>query len=399
MAQDGTLVEIYRWAAAVEAGGVRGAPGAFFIPRGYGGTTFLPRREQHADDRQLDSRRRKFASHPGAKSCELTTKFMLHSDFVASYGPFFRSALGEEVTPAALGAITGTNNASQCTVASGALAQIVQVILNDGRVFYLPLKTGAGTAAGTYAIHIPSFGGATVTDVNNPAKVYREQAGADVQSFRVSADQGQDSDEIPFVGKGMVPTSLALSYELRGRMGFDMTLTGVDWDQTDDNNPVDPGEYEDQFAGWNVDVAIQDLAVPAPLVQQNINSAAVEFAPDWRAIEGTVSRSSSGANLGSPVFAWKPGTHFNDPIEVVTAIWDPVFITDRTNKVKKQLLFVFVDGGPGDVHTRALVVWFPQVVLTDDPEPTDVGGIRGYRLRYQVEHEETIDEKCVVAFF
>jgi hypothetical protein len=392
MAQEGTLVEIYRWAFGIEPSGLRSAPLSWVVPRGYGGTQFLAKREQHADGRQLDSRRRKFASFPGAKSCDLTTKFMLHSDFVASLGPFFRSALGEEVTPAALGAIAGTNDADQVEVASGALAQIVQVVLDDGRKFYLPLKTGVGTLSGSLAIQVPALGGAAISDVNNPARVYREAVGADVQSFGLEADQAGDSDQIPFLGQGAVPTSLALAYELRGRVGIDLTLSGVDWDQDTTANTADPGEYDDQFA-------IQDLGTPAALAQVAMNGCSIEFAPDWRPIEGTVSRSSSGANLGSPVFAWKPGTHFNDPVEIITTVWDPAFITDRTSKTKKQVLIVLADGGPSDAHGHALAIWFPQTVLTEDPEPTDVGGIRGWRLRYQIEHDETIDEKCVIAWF
>jgi len=406
MAQRGTKSDIKRFAYAPESGGVRGSASGWVKPGAFQNLSKNLSTESLEDQRQLTSRKAKFASHIGEKTAEISLSFMLNENIVSDYDDFFECALGTKAANTALAINSGgTNSATVGAISSGVPDPIVKVTYNTGAPDYLPVKTYTGSVI-TWGIQ-SNIGARTAASYKNAAQCtgacYYETPGADIISLAAEVDADQEPGSLGWSVQGLVPSSLALNYDLAGRCGFDATLTGVDWAQGSVSNTGSPTNTPTSFfLGWNWDVSIQSLSSPAALTKQPVVAVSgVELAPEWIPNTYAAGRTSTGTVPGSSKNGWKRGVSFNAPIQITLDTQAASWITDRFSKTAFSLFLTGYDGAPSSSSARAVCIWFPEVVLTAQPEPTDINGIEGVQLSFQVQESSltTLQHKCSVAFF
>lgn len=382
----GALTRIQRVAIGKEAT-IYSTPGSFTKPRGIEAVSMTAGREALADNRQLTSRKAQHASHIGQKSFAFGMTIPMHDDIVADMGDIFEGALGSIVTPSSLVFVSGTQ--STITISSGIFEPLILITLSDGSQHIRPVKSVAGGTVATLAIQLPALGGRTVTGVGNATVCYKHDPSADISSFQIQTDRDQETDQVPFIGKGCAPTSVGLSLDLTQRLGFSFTFEGGDWDQSVGGDLGDPdGALSGQYLGYACEIYVQDIGTPTTGTQLEAQTVALDLAP--QTIGRRATRLNTGVDLvpGSALVGWKRGLQFPNPVTLTLTLADSQWIVDRDARTPFGMLLVFSKGTPDSASSSGRVaVFLPRVVLDSEPTLTEIDGIQGQQLAFRVEEE------------
>ena len=382
----GALTRIQRVAIGKEAT-LYATPASFTKPRGIEATSMTAAREALADNRQLTSRKAQHAAHIGQKSFAFGMTIPMHDNIVDDMGDVFEGALGSKVSTTALVFVSGTQ--STITISSGTFDPLIIITLSDGSRHVRPVKSVAGGTVATLAIQLPALGGRTVTSVSNALACYKHDPSADVLSFQIQSDRDQETDQVPYVGKGCAPLSVGLSLDLTQRLGFSFSFEGGDWLQTVGGDLGDPdGALSGQYLGYACEVYVQDISTPSAGVQLEAQTVALDLAPQTIGRRATRINTSVDNVPGSALVGWKRGLQFPEPVTMTLTLADSTYITDRDNRVPFGMLLVFSKGTPDSAASNERVaVFLPRVVLDAEPTLTDIDGIEGQQLSFRVEEE------------
>lgn len=382
----GALTRIQRVAIGKEAT-IYSTPGSFTKPRGIEAVSMTAGREALADNRQLTSRKAQHAAHIGQKSFAFGMTIPMHDDIVADMGDIFEGALGELVSPSALVFVSGTQ--STITISAGVFDPLIIITLSDGSKHVRPVKSVAGGTVATLAILLPVLGGRTVTGATNALSCYKHDPSADISSFQIQTDRDQETDQVPFIGKGCAPTSVGLSLDLTQRLGFSFTFEGGDWEQAVGADLGDPdGALSGQYLGYACEIYVQDIGTPTAGTQLEAQTVALDLAP--QTIGRRATRLNTGVDVvpGSALVGWKRGLQFPNPVTLTLTLADSQWIVDRDALTPFGMLLVFSKGTPDSNATLDRVaVFLPRVVLDSEPTLTEIDGIQGQQLAFRVEEE------------
>lgn len=400
----GALTRVQRIAIGKEDGSIYNTPASFEQVRGLEGATVTATREALADNRQLTSQRNQFASHIGQKSFTAEFTVPVHKEISDDLDCVFEAVFGSKQAQTAPTFTSGT--ASTVTFSAGALDPLVLVSLGDGRKFVRPIKSVAA-GVGTYAIELPSLGIVTVTGVENAADnggvCYTVDPLAAPITIGVESDRDVETDQVPFIGKGCVPTSLALNLNLTQRLSFTVGLTGGDWLQQTPSNTATPAALENQLLGYAAEAFIQPLATPAAGTQLDVSAATIQFAPNFIARQAT-RVSDINSIPGSSIVGYARGLQFSEPVSITLTLANDAWLDDRTSKEPCALLLSFFLGVPGEnASADRMAIYMPRVVLTADPTYVDIDGVEGMQLSFQVEQDLSLSgiygAQASIAFF
>jgi hypothetical protein len=382
----GAMTRIQRVAIGKEAS-LYATPASFTNPRGIEGTSMTAAREALADNRQLTSRKGQHAAHIGQKSFTFGMTIPMHDNIVDDIGDVFEGALGSKVAASGLTFVSGTQ--STITISAGVFDPLIIITLDDGSKHVRPVKSVAGGTVATLAIQLPALAGRTVTDVDNAGACYKHDPSADILSFEIQTDRDQETDQVPFVGKGCAPLSVGLSLDLTQRLGFSLSFEGGDWLQQVGGDLGDPdGALTGQYLGYACEVYLQSTASPSAGVQIEAQTVALDLAPQTIGRRATRINTSVDNVPGSSLVGWKRGLQFPEPVTMTLTLADAQYITDRNNRAPFGMLLVFSKGTPDSVSVGGRVaVYLPRVVLDAEPTLTDIDGIEGMQLSFRVEEE------------
>jgi hypothetical protein len=400
----GALTRVQRIAIGQEPS-IYGTPASFEQIRGIEGVTMTASRESLADNRQLTSQRNQFASHIGQKSFTAEFTVPVHNAIDSDLDAVFTSVMGAKLAQTPLSFVSGT--VSAITVSAGDFDSLILISLSDGRQFVRPVLTASGLV-GTLAIKLPSLGLATVVGAQNAdansGSCYVVNPLATPTTMQVQIDRDVEPDQVPFVGKGCIPTSLAMSLDLTQRLSFTVGLSGGDWSQEIPAQTATPAALENQLIAFAAEAYIQDIGTPTAGVQLDISSATIEFAPQFIARNATRYDTSTSAIPGSAIVGYTRGLQFVDPISVTLTLANNSWLADRTNKTPFALFLCFALGVPGqNSNADRLAIYFPRVVLDADPTYVDIDGVEGMQLSLKVEQSATLSgvytAQASIAFF
>lgn len=382
----GAMTRIQRVAIGKEAS-LYETPASFTRPRGIEGTSMTAAREALADNRQLTSRKAQHAAHIGQKSFAFGMTIPMHDNIVDDIGDVFESALGSLVSPSALTFVSGTQ--STITVSGGVFDPLVLITLSDGSTHVRPVKSVAGGTVATLAIQLPALGGRTVIGCINANQCYKHDPSADILSFQIQSDRDQETDQVPYVGKGCAPLSVGLSLNLTQRLGFSLSFEGGDWLQTVGGDLGDPdGPLSGQYLGYACEVYLQSISAPSAGVQIEAQTVALDLAPQTIGRRATRINTSVDNVPGSALVGWKRGLQFPEPVTMTLTLADSQYITDRDSHEPFGMLLVFSKGTPDSASSSGrMAVFLPRVVLDAEPTLTDIDGIEGMQLSFRVEEE------------
>lgn len=382
----GAMTRIQRVAIGKEAS-LYATPVAFTKPRGIEGTSMTAAREALADNRQLTSRKAQHAAHIGQKSFAFGMTIPMHDNIVDDIGDVFEGALGSKVAASSLVFVSGTQ--STITISSGVFDPMIIITLSDGSRHVRPVKSVAGGTVATLAIQLPALGGRTVTAASNALHCYKHDPSADILSFQIQSDRDQETDQVPFVGKGCAPLSVGLTLDLTQRLGFAMSFEGGDWAQAVGGDLGDPdGPLSGQYLGYACEVYVQDITAPSAGVQLEAQTVALDLAPQTIGRRATRINTSVDDVPGSSLVGWKRGLQFPEPVTMTLTLADAQYIADRDARVPFGMLLVFSKGTPDSAASlERMAVFLPRVVLDAEPTLTDIDGIEGMQLSFRVEEE------------
>lgn len=395
----GALTRIQRLAIGKEPT-IYDTPVAFTNISAIEAVSMTASREALADNRQLTSRKAQHASHLGQKSFEAAFTVPVHVDMQTQLDDVMTAALGSKVSNASLVFVSGTQ--STITISAGVFDPLILITLSDGSKFIRPVKSVAGGTVATLAIQLPALGGRTVTGAVNADACYVQSPSALVDTFTLEMDRDQEPDQVPYIGKGCAVASLGVTLDLASRLSLAVSFTGGDWDQTTPGNTGDPAEISGQQLGYAAEAFLQDIATPVAGVQIDLNTATLNLTSQPIAVRATRACLDNGTVPGSAITHYKRGLFGVDPVGLTLAVADDQYVADRTNKTPKALLLSFCAGGPGDVDTYKMAIYYPRLVLDADPTLTDIDGIEGMGLSYRVEEQALAAPyllQCAVAFF
>lgn len=401
----GALTRIQRIAIGPEDGAIYQAPASYQQVRGIEAVTVSATRESLADNRQLTSQRNQFASHIGQKSFTAEFTVPVHDAIDTDLDCVFESAMGSKMSQTAPTFVSG--NQSSVTISAGAFDPLVLISLGDGRKFVRPVKSVAANVA-TLAIQLPTLGIVTVSNVENAAdnsgSCYVVDPLATPITIGLETDRDVEPDQVPFIGKGCIPTSLAMSLDLTQRLAFTVRLSGGDWAQSTPSNTATPATLENQLIAFAAEAYIQEIGTPLAGTQLDVSSATIEFSPQFVARQATRYDTSVNAIPGSSIVGYTRGLQFVDPISVTLTLADNSWLAERTSKTPFALMLSFALGIPGEnASANRLAVYFPRVVLDADPTYVDIDGVQGMQLAFKVEQDLSLSgiygAQACIAFF
>lgn len=401
----GALTRVQRIAIGQESS-IYNTPASFEQVRGIEGVSMTASRESLADNRQLTSQRNQFASHIGQKSFTAEFTVPVHDAIDSDLDVVFTSVMGSKLAQTAPTFVSGT--VSAITVSAGAFDPLVLISLSDGRKFVRPVKSVAGGTVATLAIQLPSLGIATVSGVENAAdnsgSCYVVDPLATPITIGIEIDRDVEPDQVPFVGKGCIPTSLAMSLDLTQRLSFSVGLSGGDWLQQTPSNTSTPAALENQLIAFAAEAYIQEIGTPVAGTQLDVSAATIEFSPQFIARNATRYDTSVASIPGSAIVGYTRGLQFVDPISVTLTLANNAWLADRTSKTPFALMLSFALGIPGEnMSANRLAIYFPRVVLDADPTYVDIDGVEGMQLSLKVEQELSLSgvygAQASIAFF
>jgi hypothetical protein len=362
-------------------------PVSFTKPRGIEGTSMTAGREALADNRQLTSRKAQHASHIGQKSFAFGMTIPMHDNIVDDMGDIFEGALGSLVSPSALTFVSGTQ--STITISAGVFDPLVLITLSDGSTHVRPVKSVAGGTVATLAIQLPTLGARTVTGCINANQCYKHDPSADILSFQIQTDRDQETDQVPYVGKGCAPTSVGLTLDLAARLAFSFSFEGGDWLQQVGGDLGDPdGALSGQYLGYACEVYVQSISSPSAGVQLEAQTVGLDLAPQTIGRRATRINTSVDNVPGSALVGWKRGLQFPNPVTLTLTLADTQWIADRDAREPFGMLLVFSKGTPDSASSSGrIAIFLPRVVLDSEPTLTDIDGIEGQQLSFRVEEE------------
>lgn len=381
----GALTRIQRVAIGKEAT-IYATPAGFTRPRGIEGTSMTAGREALADNRQLTSRKAQHAAHIGQKSFAFGMTIPMHDNIVEDMGDVFESALGSKVPASPLTFVSGTQ--SSITISAGTFDPLILITLDDGSKYIRPVKSVAANVA-TLAIQLPPLNGREVVDVDNAQACYKHDPSADISTFEIQSDRDQETDQVPYVGKGCAPTSVGLSLDLTQRLGFSFAFEGGDWEQAVGGNLANPdGELTGQYLGYACEAYIQGINFPSAGVQLDAQTVGLDLAP--QSIGRRATRVNGDPNVvpGSALVGWKRGLQFPNQVTVTLTKADSAWIASRDARTPFGMLLVFSKGTPSSTSSNGrIAIFLPRVVLDSEPTLTDIDGIEGQQLAFRVGEE------------
>ncbi len=347
-------------------------------------------------DEAADSKGRTYASTPGEQTYTATVNVDLHGASNANVGDLLEGVAGSVSAGGALTLGVGST-ASAVEISSGTPAPIVQIEGDDGKLYYVALKSNSGTSY-EMVPELPS--GVVPADVENLSElsgdVYPYTLGTAAQTYSVESDwsaRPSGSAQQVISAHGAAISSCELRYQEGARAGLSVVFgSASSWTRSAGpaSNVSDPATTTHSYRTRKGDALLTKESAPAwDDAKTPIRQLAIQLAPPlvtevgMRGLDG-------GAESGSVLPGSAITGYTRDVPRLtlsVTVPYSETYEDDYEAGTAYRLFAVLIPGVPGnaDPPSARAILYFPRLVQSAYPAVVVDAGAKCSQLTFFVE--------------